>query len=114
MVVPLGELRVYLNSVGVLNDSFAILAFGKILFTAVKVLLLARIGIARAPSEQNSNDRTRKQQADNYRAAHFRSSDRNCRGWTLALVLVVSDHNGRLPRKTVTAVIAWVRIPMIH
>ena len=50
LVVGFGKPAIDLGGVAELNDRFAILAFSKVSLSALEILLLADIGIARATS----------------------------------------------------------------
>ena len=69
LVVGLGKAGVNLNGVGILNYRFAVLALGEIALAALKILLLAHIGIARTAGEESEN-RAGNNETKNHRATH--------------------------------------------
>ncbi len=70
LIVRLGEARIELEGVAVLDFRLAVLAIGEVLFTTVEVFLLADAGIARTAGQGSEEKRASHQHTDGNGATH--------------------------------------------
>src|SRR5271166_1317101 len=91
----LGEARIDLNRVGILDFGFPVLAFGEIAVATLQILLFANVGIARAAGKQGSGQEPDQQQAERNGAAHLFEHLRQLLLQTVSPRRKAGDHGGR-------------------
>src|SRR6202795_4821536 len=66
----LGETRVQLHRIGILDGGFAVLPLVEIAVPTLQKFLFTHVGITRAPREQRSDEEPNEKEANDYGTAH--------------------------------------------
>ena len=66
----LGEARINLHGIGILDRGLAVLAFVEVFSAALEIFLFANVGIARASGGEKRDQKAGQQQADGNKTAH--------------------------------------------